>query len=151
MNMVPVLIALMAVEGMQSSVRTAVGYCYFLENAPKESASLLGTLWQVMEAIVLMEITVYYKWISKNWFWTIFFALCMNVLSLILGIFYVPESPKWLYDKQRYEECADVLTYMAKWNGKNSLPSATLLKTDSKLRLLTEDKIQMSTDNSVLS
>jgi len=53
--MVPVLIALMAVEGMQSSVRTAVGYCYFLENAPKESASLLGTLWQVMEAIVLME------------------------------------------------------------------------------------------------
>jgi hypothetical protein len=34
----------------------------------------------------------------------------------ILGILILPESPKFLYEKKRFDECREVFKYIAKFN-----------------------------------
>lgn len=38
------------------------------------------------------------------------------VIGYSILLFWLPESPKWLYDKKRYVECQKVLLYMNKVN-----------------------------------
>jgi hypothetical protein len=35
-----------------------------------------------------------------------------------LILLFLPESPKWLYEKKEYGKCYKVINYMAKMNGK---------------------------------
>ena len=42
----------------------------------------------------------------------------MNIITLILFLVFVPESPKWLYSKGRFEECQDIMIKVAKFNNK---------------------------------
>ena len=75
-------------------------------------------MWSVSEAMVFIYLTIYYKYISKDWFWTVAFGLCLNIVGLVFLVFLLPESPRFLFYKKRLKECEEVLRIMAKSNGR---------------------------------
>lgn len=106
------------VNGLMSAGRKSLGYCFFVELSPKRFSDTLGTIWNVSEyAIINILLNVYFQNISKNWITTIWIGLGYAVISILGVYFIVPESPKWLYAKERWEDLSIVLKYMARING----------------------------------
>ena len=62
---------------------------------------------------------IYFYFISKYWLWFQLVGWSLNVLTVVCVIF-MPESPKFLLTKKRYDECRKVLTRMAIKNNKES-------------------------------
>ncbi len=106
----------MFVNGVSSFGRASTGYNYFSEFVPKDSQSTIGTIWIVMEAVVYILLTIYFRYINKNWIWSVFVGLILNLVCTLLTIILIPESSMWLYDKKRYKECYQVIKYMAAFN-----------------------------------
>lgn len=67
-----------------------------------------------MDGFVVLVIVVYFVYVSRNWYYIILYAATTNFIFLLIGIWFLPESPKWLYDKKRYSECIKVIMMMAK-------------------------------------
>ena len=61
--------------------------------------------------------TCYFKFFSHDSFYWESFALLESIVTLTLISMFVPESPKFLYEKGLYSECRNVLNYVAKNNG----------------------------------
>jgi len=58
---------------------------------------------------------------SEEGSWRVFVMLCSlpSVLSTALGIFFVPESPRWLLTRGRHEKSLEILRRAAAKNGKD--------------------------------
>ena len=97
-NWIYFIIFLFLITGLQSSGRTSIGYCYFMEIAPERYGSYLGTGWNMSEGMVYIYLTIYFRWISKDWWYTIAFGLVLQTITIVFLIVYSRESPKWLYD-----------------------------------------------------
>ena len=50
------------------------------------------------EGMVYIYLTIYYRYISKNWIPTLIFAISLQSLTILLIVLWVPESPRWLYN-----------------------------------------------------
>ena len=59
--------------------------------------------------------SIYFKWISTNSFYFLYFAIALNGVTGILG-FVIPESPSWNYGTEHFEECRAMIAKIAKWN-----------------------------------
>jgi len=100
-----------------------------IEMAPKSYHSIMGSIWNLCEGFVFIILTVYFRYISKDWRWSLVIGLCEFAIGYSILLFILPESPKWLYEKKRYKECQKALMYMSKFNhGKeNFTPEITRL------------------------
>ena len=116
--------------GLSTGARVPTQFCYFCELTPKKYHAYLSSVWNISEGIVLIYITIYYAYINKDWWYTVAFAALGNIVTLILLFVFVPESPKFLYDKKRFRECQRSLSYMAKVNGRQLKSAAVLLMND---------------------
>lgn len=56
-------------------------------------------------------------YLTHTWRMLIIVSNCVCIPLLFLS-FWIKESPRWLLQKERYEEAADVLNHIAKWNRK---------------------------------
>jgi MFS family permease len=103
------------IQGLCASGRPAIGYIYMCEFAPQKHHTLMGTVWNCSEGAIFIYLTLYYYYISKEWVWTQVYGAATNVVTCIL-LFWIPESPKYLYSEKRYKECVEVLQKMKKFN-----------------------------------
>lgn len=90
--------------GLVNNICIMIGYLYFCEFAPEVSGKTFGTLWNMQEGSCIIWITLYYWFISRDWRWPILFAAIGMFIGVTIQLFYIPESPKWLYEKQRFRE-----------------------------------------------
>jgi hypothetical protein len=86
-----------------------IGYCYMSEFAPEKFHGMIGTVWDISESVVYIILTLYYRYVNKDWHYIIIFASIEQLISILLIIIYIPESPKWLYDQKRYTECYNAI------------------------------------------
>ena len=108
----------MFVNGIVGVARKSIGFCYMVELAPVKFRAALGTFWNTSElSITNIYLTTYYWYIHPNWIPTAYVAMFLVTISGIMMWFLIPESPKWLYFKERYSDLRAVLIYMAKGNG----------------------------------
>jgi MFS family permease len=120
------LLAAFLLMGLSSAGRLSVGYCYFLEFSPKKLSDTLGTVFNITEAVVYLLLTVWFGYVSKNWFWTTAFGVIISAITLINAFFFIPESPEWLFHKQEQEKCHQILKNLAKINGVTLKPDSCL-------------------------
>jgi len=99
------LLFLFFVQGFQSGGRNPIGFCYFIELSPQKYANYLGTGWSTINGSIFVGLTLFFRYIDKNWEWTIVFAAVNQAIALVNCYAFVPESPSWLYSKHRYTEC----------------------------------------------
>ena len=105
--------------GMLSSIRINVGYVYLQELMPRSRATFYGTLWNNCECAIYPLATIYFWKISKHW---VYFSSIGYALSLwsAVATFFLPESPRWLYSKQRLDRVGSSLRTVAWWSGRKS-------------------------------
>lgn len=83
---------------------------YLAELAPAETRGRVGTLTQLMIAsgILLAYIVSYLLAPSGGWRWMIGVAIIPAVV-LLVGVSFLPESPRWLVKRGREAEARDIL------------------------------------------
>jgi len=88
----------MFIIGVAMVGRVSAGYCMLCDFSPKKYYGTLGAIWNAMEATPFILVTLYYKYISKYWFWPWAFGTLLCIVCLLIMILLIPESPKWLYE-----------------------------------------------------
>ena len=104
--------------GMMASVRVNVGYVYLMELMPKNKQTLVGTLWNVGEAMIYFIATIYFWKVSKNWYFIVLVGYAMQMFSFF-GSLLLPESPRLLVELNRIDEAKLNLDIIARWNKKH--------------------------------
>jgi len=118
----------MFIIGLQQVARTTGNYTLMMEMIPKKYQSTAGTVWCIIDVFNIVLLTIYYRFVSKDWRGSVIFALCQWLIGYSILFFILPESPKWLYDNKRYKECYKALIYMSKFNqGKEPTPEISRL------------------------
>lgn len=79
---------------------------------------MIGACWNCMEGAIYVYLTLYFRYVSKNWLYPEIWGAFTAFVSGLIILFWVPESPKWYYKKARFMECHAVLSKMAKFNKK---------------------------------
>jgi len=62
----------------------------------------------MLYGIIPIFACLYFFFISKYWLWFQVFGFLLNLL-VVVAMFWVPESPKWLLGKRRYNDAREVL------------------------------------------
>lgn len=105
--------------------RIIVGLSYILEySLPKFSESIVFGL-LISEACTTILITLWYQFVDRGWFLLQLVFLILAVLVTIFFVIVMPESPKWLYTWERYEESKENLVHVAEYN---SLPESKITR-----------------------
>ena len=86
------------------------------ELAPQKSHTAMGTLWNMSEGAVFILLTLFFRFVSKEWRWSVAIGILECLIGYTLLYLIVPESPKWQYDQGHYKNCYKTLQYMARFN-----------------------------------
>jgi hypothetical protein len=89
-----------------------------MEVLPKPQQILVGSILQIYNLVVLVVCVLYFWLISKEWTW-LMFGLCFSGIISMVGCFLLPESPKFLLTKKKYDEARSAINWIAKFNRKN--------------------------------
>ncbi|CAD5115130.1 DgyrCDS4135 [Dimorphilus gyrociliatus] len=96
---------------------------YPLEIVSKQYRSLTGTFgfWAIGQMLLAPMGYFFRKW------QTLLIVSCSTSIPFFFGWFFVPESPRWLLQKERYSEAHEILEKIAKKNGR-SCPDLNIIK-----------------------
>ncbi|CAD5112005.1 DgyrCDS1256 [Dimorphilus gyrociliatus] len=95
---------------------------YPLEIVSKKYRSLAGTFgfWAIGQMLLAPMAYYFRKW------QTLLIVSCSTSIPFFLGWFFVPESPRWLLQKERYHEAHKILQKIARRNGRTCPDLGTL-------------------------
>ena len=96
--------ALMFVLGMACVGTRSIQFLYLMELLPERWQVPIGTLLNLWDTLVPVMYTLYYWKIAKEWLWfVVIFAEAAGVLTIV-GIFFLPESPKFLISMKKFDD-----------------------------------------------
>ena len=67
-----VMISAIFILGMCATIRTGVGYIYMMEFIPLDLQATVGSVFFIVESFIGLGGSLYFSFLSKNWFWYIF-------------------------------------------------------------------------------
>ena len=112
---VPITTGLIFFFGMGGVGRSSIAYLYMQELLPQNKQTLVGTILQLNNGVVAVYTVLYYWFISKNWIGINSFGAALTGISM-LGVLFLPESPKFLLTKRRYDHARNAINFIAKIN-----------------------------------
>lgn len=112
----PITITCMFLLGMSITARYYVGYTYNLEYQPKYMHVTVSIIQFSAESIVYILNIVYFRYISNDWVWLQIPNIVLSGLG-VCWILLLPETPRYLCAKKRYDDTRNVLSKLARWNG----------------------------------
>ena len=110
---IEVLIIMRIIIGIAIGITSYVVPMYIAEISPSRRRGSLVTLNQLMITIGILVSYVTGYWLSndadlESWRWMFLIGL-FPALVLLIGMFFLPETPRWLMIKNRWEEGKKVL------------------------------------------
>jgi MFS family permease len=111
-----VMIAAFFFFGAFTSLRVNVGYNYLVEMVPRSHKILMGTTWNINEGIPYLIMTIFF-WTTHygSWIWMVGIGFCMEIWCLCT-VFFMPESPSWLIEKEMIDEAEQAMAMIARYN-----------------------------------
>jgi hypothetical protein len=77
----------------------------------------MGTILQLNNGFVAVYTVLYYWFISTNWLPINIFGAVLTAISAV-GVYFLPESPKFYLSTKRYDEARDAINFIARTNGR---------------------------------
>jgi len=118
--------------GLAVGAASVLSPMYVAEVAPAKSRGMLVAIYQLTITLgILISYTINY-WlhdVDNNWRWMFATGVVPSVLFFI-GLFFIPESPRWLYKAGRKEESLKVLTRI----GGSTLAEAEIIEIAESLK-----------------
>lgn len=112
------LFLFMIILGTTFSGKNIVALNFAVESTPLRSQQLVVSLYWLVELVSIILWSFYYQKLDRNWFPLQMIYFVGGIITLIVAVIVLPESPKYLYSKQRFEEARESLVHIAKMNGK---------------------------------
>lgn len=99
-----------------------MGFVYCLEMIPSSKKSLIASLIMAFRSITIVPLfALYILFVSKYTQWYLVMWACVTgILGTIL--IFVPESPKFLVTKKKYDQARLIFAKIAKINKVHPLP-----------------------------
>lgn len=135
-----VIIFMFFLHGVAHSITTVAGFSMMCDVCNENIIGLVGSLFNCMDGSTYIFLTVYFRYISKNWLYPQIVGLVLTVIPAVAVSLLIPESPKWLFRKGKFKEAHKVLDSMAKFNGKELVTGHSLLKLNFESLRETEAK-----------
>ncbi|CDW86321.1 solute carrier family member 5 [Stylonychia lemnae] len=76
----------------------------------------VSTLLLIQDSITTIFVAAYYEF-SKNWLYLQIFGVAISGLSII-GLWFIPETPEYLYSYHKFSQCKYICNYIAWFNGR---------------------------------
>lgn len=105
--------------------RFACGFILLTETTPKKLQAIVGTIYMTADVLATLYITIFLRYISNNGMTLVWIALALNII-VVIGIYWLVESPSWLVSQGRADEAIEALQYIARVNGAQPLQIAKL-------------------------
>jgi len=103
------------IGGLAIGIAMVISPVYIAEIAPRKIRGRLVTLNQIV-IVSGAIIAVFISWVLAktlpdeiNWRW-MFASECIFILGFVIGLLFIPESPRWLVEKDRENEARGILT-----------------------------------------
>ena len=97
-------------SGVGSGAALVVVPIFISEIAPPKEKGLFGALTQIMVNLGILFAQVLGYFLSKDSLWRIILAVAGGIgLAQFIGMFLVPESPKWLAEHNNPQQAREVL------------------------------------------
>jgi len=78
----------------------------------------IGTMLNLWDTLIPVMYTIYYWKIGKDWIWFVLIFAEIAGVVCIAGTFFLPESPKFLISKKRFDDARKTINFFKK----SSLP-----------------------------
>ena len=118
---------------------------YIMEFTLEEDQSTLFSKFFAFEQCTYLALTYYYKNINRSYFGPQMFGACIALLCIVLIYQLVPESPKFLYSKGKFNEARKILMNMHKFNFGNNKEDREILTNQFDFEFDTESGDQHQT------
>ena len=90
---------------------------YTQEFLLKRHRSIVLAISATIEGLSLFFVGLYFLYITKDWrYW--YAVITAIQVVIIVGLFWLPESPDFLFAKGRFAESRDVIMRIAHFNGR---------------------------------
>ena len=96
--------------------RLCSGFLLLMELVPKKTSSTVGAALMVCQGSVLIYWSIYFVWIDYNAKYMLGVGVILNFITAILS-FFIPESPKYLFGKEKFDDARKSLKTIASRNG----------------------------------
>eukprot|EP00347_Sterkiella_histriomuscorum_P020221 403338627 len=105
--------------GLSSAGKSSNGYIYMMELIPQKNQTLIGTLMNFADGSTMIIMSLYFRFISKNW---MYYQICGLFATFIafIACFFIPESPKYYYANNKFDKSRVGLDYIKRFNNKFS-------------------------------
>lgn len=110
------ILIIMFFLGFSGVGRMSLCILYLLELIPSKSKAFCGNAVVLNNAATYLLCALYFWQISQHWEYLEYFAAGMTLLCIFVAVF-LPESPKYLLTKKKYEQAHQALNLIAKVNG----------------------------------
>jgi len=107
---------LIFIFGMSVTARYYVGYSYNLEMQPKSHYVLVSTSMFMFESFTYICICLYFWLVQGPWQYLQIPNLVLASAGMVF-LSFMPESPRWLLSKKRFDEARHVFKWIGMQNG----------------------------------
>lgn len=124
-------IGIFFVVGVCSAGRVTITTTYMNEMVPEKYMVIVTTLLNVLDAFVMVFQVCYYIFSRQSYplYWFIFGSTVLLVMMITM----LPESPKWYYARNRFDDARRSLYFVAKFNGSEDLDMIKLIVFDTEM------------------
>ena len=106
---------LMFFFGAAAVGRCSISYLFLMELLPKSRQVLTGTILSMNNQLTGLIGCLYFWQISKDWHWLELWACGSGIFSMI-GVYFLPESPKFLVSLKKYDQARQAINTIARIN-----------------------------------
>ena len=87
-----------------------------MEFFPPEWQTNIGTLDNIIHCVLWGTLPLYFLYVSKNYVGLLVIGASMNILALIGFVFFLDESPLYLYNKRENEKADKIVARILRIN-----------------------------------